>query len=129
LSLKKSIKELQYILPESVPTALGNSLFGVIAKRGNKVIGCGRIIGDGAMFCYLQDIIVMPEHQNQGVGTAIVDALMGWIESTLPEKIYIGLFTGKELHSFYARYSFQGPEDFLYGMCTKKRTGHHSILR
>jgi len=127
--LKTGIGEDHYLLRESVPTALHHSLFGVIATVEGEIVGCGRLVGDGAMFCYLQDVMVLPRFHRQGIGTLIVDSLMAWIDSNMPEKIYIGLFTREELHGFYARYSFRGSAEFLYGMCAKKRTGHHSIQR
>lgn len=71
-------------------------------------LGVGRVIGDGARNFYLQDIYVHPDAQRRGVGTAIVDALLNWIRSTLPEgrTVTVALMaaTGKE--PFYERFGF-----------------------
>ncbi|MFT5088966.1 MAG: GNAT superfamily N-acetyltransferase [Planctomycetota bacterium] len=128
-ALKLAIDEAHFLRRESVGAALGNSLFGVVAKLGDSVVGAGRIVGDGAMYCYIQDVMVDPEYQNNGIGTEIMDNLMAWIDTYMPENIYIGLFTGVDLDSFYARYSFKSSEEFLYGMCTKKRSGVIDLTR
>lgn len=128
-ALKSAIGETHYLRRESVQAALENSLFGVVAKMAGGVVGTGRIVGDGAMYCYIQDVLVAPEQQRRGIGTAIMDRLMAWVDEQMPEKIYIGLFAGADLHPFYARYSFKGPDEFLYGMCTKKRSGVIDLAR
>ncbi len=38
--------------------ALDNSLFHVVARNESKLVGMARIVGDGAMFFYIQDLIV-----------------------------------------------------------------------
>src|SRR5947199_5443093 len=39
--------------------ALANALFTVCILHNGKVIGCGRIIGDGGLYFYIQNIIVL----------------------------------------------------------------------
>jgi len=47
---------------------LGNSLFSVCVIYKNEIIGCGRVVGDGGIYFYIQDIIVLPEFQRKGIG-------------------------------------------------------------
>jgi len=105
---------------EPIPTALRNSLFCVVAFKKTQVIGMGRLVGDGARFIYIQDMMVLPAYQKQGVGTAIMDRLMTYINLHAPQKAYIHLFTNKKTSGFYARYGFKGPEQPFYGMSVKK---------
>jgi ribosomal protein S18 acetylase RimI-like enzyme len=65
---------------EAAKKALPNSLYGVIVECEGKAIGMGRVVGDGAIFYYLQDVAVMPEHQDQGVGKRIVEHLVEHIK-------------------------------------------------
>lgn len=53
---------------ESTEIGLGNSLFSVCAIYKNEVIGCGRAVGDGGIYFYIQDIIVLPKFQGRGIG-------------------------------------------------------------
>jgi hypothetical protein len=39
---------------------LTHALFTVCALYEGNVIGCGRVIGDGGLYFYLQDIMVLP---------------------------------------------------------------------
>jgi ribosomal protein S18 acetylase RimI-like enzyme len=111
---------------EALPAAIGGSLFCVtaVSRRGRvdsgRVIGAGRVVGDGARFFYLQDIMVLPEWQGRGVGTAITDALVEYINRHAPREAYVHLFTSREMAGFYRRYGFQGPEQPFYGMSLKK---------
>ena len=46
---------------------LDNSLFSVMIKKEETIIGMGRIIGDGGCFCQVVDICVLPKNQGQGI--------------------------------------------------------------
>jgi ribosomal protein S18 acetylase RimI-like enzyme len=59
---------------------LPNTLFGVSILLGEKVVGIGRIIGDGGCFYQIVDIAVLPEYQGQGLGKRIMNAMMAYIE-------------------------------------------------
>lgn len=107
---------------DCVKTALTNSLFGVVAIEDGKVVGTGRVVGDGAIFYYLQDIMVVPQYQKQGIGSAILDGLIQQINKNAKWPCYVGLFTSKGLENFFSAYGFQGPEKYLYGMSVNKLT-------
>jgi ribosomal protein S18 acetylase RimI-like enzyme len=104
-------------------TALANSLYTATAYEGDKAIGFVRVVGDGAVFFYIQDLMVLPEYQRRGIGTALLDDVMAWLNKNAPKKAYVSLFTGKAKAPFYERYGFEGPEKFLYGMAMKRKSG------
>lgn len=77
----------------------------------------GRIVGDGVMYFYVQDIAVMPDYQGQGVGTRLMDALMAYIHDHAPDKAFVGLYAAPAAIVFYERYGFIiPPADDLTGM-------------
>lgn len=45
-----------------------------------KIIGMGRIIGDGARIFYIQDVVIHPNFQGKGIGTTIMEKLIAYIE-------------------------------------------------
>ena len=96
-------------------TALAGARFGVVALAGGRVVGSGMVLGDGATFAYLKDIIVRPEWQGRGIGTRIVGALLAILRRGDPDGMLVTLFTGQHLAEFYERAGFAGPER-LYGM-------------
>lgn len=95
---------------KQVEAALKNGLLNVSAICDGKVVGMGRLVGDGAMYWYLQDIIVLPEYQGKGIGTSIVNRLIEHVKhSVIPGTgIELGLSAVKGKESFYERFGFAG---------------------
>ena len=93
---------------QQVERALKNGLFNVSAVCDGKVVGMGRLVGDGAMYWYLQEIIVLPEYQGKGIGKSIVNRLIEHIKSeAVPgTKIEIGLTAVKGKEPFYEKFGF-----------------------
>ena len=92
--------------------ALRNSIFSVCAVSAGKVVGYGRVIGDGALYFYIQDVIVHPEYQGKGLGRLIMDGIMAHLDSRAPGKSLIGLMAAKNVGGFYKKYGFkERPKD------------------
>lgn len=94
---------------------LAGARFGVVAAADGVAVGAGMVLGDGATFAYLKDVVVRPEWQGRGVGTRIVRALLDVLRRSDPEGMLVTLFTGQHLAGFYERFGFAGPGR-LYGM-------------
>ncbi len=105
LILRKSVG-WEEIDIEGVEIALQNSLFSVCILYKDKVIGCGRVVGDGGIYFYVQDVIVLPEFQRKGIGKLIMDSLMNYLNSNAPGNAFIGLMAARETSSFYEQYGF-----------------------
>ena len=59
--------------PTMLKNALEHSLFILTARdEEGKLIGFLRAVGDGYSIVYIQDIIVLPEYQRQGIGTQLL---------------------------------------------------------
>ncbi len=93
---------------EQVEKALNNNLFDVTAVYNGEVIGMGRLVGDGFLYWYLQEIIVLPQYQGQGIGTKIVNRLLEYIKSnTEPGTIVsVGLTAAIGKDTFYEKFGF-----------------------
>ncbi|WP_243259117.1 GNAT family N-acetyltransferase [Clostridium sp. 'deep sea'] len=48
-----------------------NSLSVITAYDDNKLVGLIRVIGDGATIIYIQDLLVDPQYQKNGIGKAL----------------------------------------------------------
>jgi GNAT superfamily N-acetyltransferase len=101
--------------PDRTAEVLAGARLGVVAVAGNRVVGSGIVLGDGATFAYLKDIVVHPEWQRRGIGTKIVEALLTMLRRPNPREMLVTLLTGQHLGEFYERFGFSGPER-LYGM-------------
>ena len=53
-----------------------NSLLTLAAYEGETLLGIIRAVGDGATIVFIQDILVYPAYQRQGIGTALLRALL-----------------------------------------------------
>ncbi len=92
---------------EMTEKGLRNSIFSVCAIYKNKVIGCGRVIGDGAVYFYVQDIMVLPEFQRKGIGKSIMASIMQWLGKQVSDNSFVGLMATKGNSKFYEKYGFQ----------------------
>jgi hypothetical protein len=91
---------------DAAKLAVPRSLHAVVAKVDDETIGMGRIVGDGMIFFYLQDIAVVPKWQGRGVGAAILSTLLDWVRKVAPEKSFLGVFAVKGTETLYERYGF-----------------------
>jgi GNAT superfamily N-acetyltransferase len=107
------------VTPDRPGKVLGGARCGVVAVEGDRAVGAGLVLGDGATFAYLKDIMVLPGWQGRGVGSRILRALLAIIRRAAPDGMLVTLFTGQHLAEFYERFGFRGPEAGLYGMSLK----------
>lgn len=94
---------------DQVERALKNDLLDVVAIVNNEVVGMGRLVGDGVMYWYLQEVIVLPEYQGKGIGTGIVNYLLEYIKKHTEDETFtsVGLTAAEGKTSFYERFGFQ----------------------
>lgn len=97
-------------------TSIRNSVFSVIVKENHNIIGMGRIVGDGAIYFYIQDIVVHPEYQGKGIGKEIMKALMKYLKENAPDKAFVGLFASEGKDEFYEKYDFKNYSPNMTGM-------------
>lgn len=62
--------------PEMLKNAFARSLLVLGVYDGERLAGLLRAVGDGYSIVFIQDILVLPEYQRQGVGTALFQALI-----------------------------------------------------
>lgn len=58
--------------PEMLEQALSHSLAIYVALDGDTVVGLVRLVGDGFSSVLVQDLIVLPIYQRQGIGSALM---------------------------------------------------------
>jgi len=104
---------------EMAENSLCNSLFHVVIRNQSKLIGMGRVVGDGAMYFYIQDVIVDPDYQKQGHGNAMMEQIECYLLGVAKKGATIGLLAAKGKENFYTRFGYsQRPNDSLgNGMC------------
>jgi len=91
---------------DAVARGLSASLFGVVVTLGPDLAGCGRVVGDGGVYFYVQDLIVAPAHQGRGVGDIVMRELLRRLERQATRNAFVGLMAADGRAGFYERYGF-----------------------
>ena len=93
---------------EHARKALQNGLINVSAIYNGELVGMGRLVGDGAMYWYLQEIIILPKFQRKGIGTMIVNHLVDYAKanSITGKFTTIGGVSAKGKEPFYEKMGF-----------------------
>ena len=52
------------------------SMLTLAAYEGDQLLGIIRAVGDGHTIVFVQDILVFPEYQRKGIGTALLQAML-----------------------------------------------------
>jgi len=109
----------QGIAIDSAESSLINSLFHVVIYHDTKLVGMGRVVGDGVMYFYIQDVVVDPAYQNVGLGAALMEKIESYLSTAATKGATIGLLAAKGKEAFYARYGYvERPNTSLgHGMC------------
>ena len=62
--------------PEVLQKGFENSLLTLAASEGEQLLGIVRTVGDGHTIVFVQDLLVFPEHQRKGIGSALLQAVL-----------------------------------------------------
>ncbi|MEG9328136.1 GNAT family N-acetyltransferase [Salinimicrobium catena] len=95
------------IAEEVVGKALENDLFSVCVFNDEKMIGMGRVLGDGAIYFYIQDVIVHPDFHGRGIGKLIMDSIEEYLKKTTNQNSFVGLMAAEGVKDFYKKYGYQ----------------------
>ena len=58
--------------PQMLEQALSHSRATYLARDGEKIVGLVRLIGDGFSSVFVQDLLVLPSYQRQGIGSSLM---------------------------------------------------------
>lgn len=104
----------EMIKGEEIDLALKSSLYVLSVMKDNNIIGMGRVLGDGKLVFYIQDLIILPEFQNRKIGYMLMEKLMNYIKENAVDGAFVGLMSAKGKERFYEKFGFLiRPNDFL----------------
>ena len=101
---------------KTLKVSIENSLFWVTVYDTDKLIGTGRIIGDGAMYFYIQDVIVAPSYQKQGIGHLVMTHIEDYLSNTCSNGATIALLSAHGKESFYTQYGYVKRDGDVLGL-------------
>ena len=62
--------------PDVLHRGFERSLLTLAAYEGETLVGLARAVGDGETVVLMQDLLVFPQYQRRGIGTALMRAMM-----------------------------------------------------
>lgn len=94
------------VADEAVARGLAGDLFSVVAEFDGDTVGCARVVGDGGIYLYVQDVIVLPAYQRCGIGIRLMDRVIAFVDSVSGHHTTVALMAAKGVVAFYERYGF-----------------------
>lgn len=79
--------------------------FHLCAFDGERLVGYAAVVGNGVTDAYIQDVMVRPDHQHQGIGTQLMERALSRLEA---DGVYmVSVIYGEEaLRPFYEKFGF-----------------------
>ena len=99
---------------ETSRLSLKGSLYVLHVEFESQVIGMARVLGDGGCVFYFADIIVTPLYQRKGIGKLIMQKIIAFVQSSIPEggNTMIDLAAAVGIEKFYKKFDFKSrPND------------------
>lgn len=93
------------ISEEDLKRVFDNTWYWITAYQNGSIVGCGRLLSDGALYALICDIIVMPDYQNKGIGGAILKQLVEKCRETDIKRVW--LFAAPNKARFYEKHGFR----------------------
>lgn len=110
--------------PTNLQQAFQKSTCVRIAYENEKIVGFGRTVDDGQYYALIVDLLVDPEYQRQGIGTAILqglkDDLDGYVFTSLTATI------GKE--AFYQKQGWKEQTSAFFWPRSKQQEELYSSI-
>lgn len=101
---------------EGLAAGLASALYSCVVLHDGQAVACGRVIGDGGMYFYVQDVIVLPEFHGRGLGASVMDAVTRYLGGVAKPGAFVGLMAAQNVEGFYERYGFHRRPDDRPGM-------------
>lgn len=90
--------------PAALQKAINNSTFVATARAHGELVGLARVLSDDVAIAYLQDILVRPDFQHRGVGTALLERCLRRF-GHVRQKVLLTDDQGSQ-HAFYRSLGF-----------------------
>lgn len=89
-----------------VQKSLDSSLFHVSVREQKKLIAMARVVGDGFMYFYIQDVVVAPRYQGRGIGRMLMSRVESYLSKECAAGSTVGLLAAQGKEAFYRSYGY-----------------------
>jgi ribosomal protein S18 acetylase RimI-like enzyme len=102
---------------EEIRTLLDNTDYHFTAWKGEKLVGFARVLTDTIFRATLWDVIVHPDHQNQGVGEELMNRVLSHPVLSNVEKVWLNT---RDKSAFYEKFGFSRSHEAMVRINPKK---------
>ncbi|WP_049529857.1 GNAT family N-acetyltransferase [Streptococcus pseudopneumoniae] len=96
--------------PQMLEQSLAHSLAIYVARDGEEIVGLVRLVGDGFSSVFVQDLIVLPSYQRQGIGSDLMkEALADYKDAY---QIQLATEESEKTLGFYRSLGFEALSSF-----------------
>ena len=96
--------------PQQLEQAFHQSLFVMAAYDEDKLVGLIRVVGDGLTIVFIQDLLVYPHYQRQGIGRSLLQQTLERFKDVY--QIQLATEQSDKNLAFYRELGFRRQEDF-----------------
>lgn len=96
--------------PQRLEQAFHQSLFVMAAYDKNKLVGLIRAVGDGLTIVFIQDLLVYPHYQRQGIGRSLLQETLERFKDVY--QIQLATEQSDKNLAFYRELGFRRQENF-----------------
>ncbi len=104
---------------DAVTKGLKGTCFAVCVRDAQKLIGMGRVIGDGGLFYQIVDIAIHPDYQRRGIGFQVMTRLMDQLRKNAPKSAYVSLIADGDASYLYEKFGFEFTAPTSVGMALR----------
>jgi len=91
---------------ETAVRTIEAAAFTLCLHRGKRLIGLARVMGDGALYFFLADLIVDPEFRGERLGDRLMKMITDYFDRSARPGASITLLPLKGGEAFYERFGF-----------------------
>ena len=96
--------------PQQLEQAFHQSLFVMAAYDDEELVGLIRAVGDGVTIVFIQDLLVYPKYQRQGIGRSLLQQTLERFKDVY--QIQLATEQSDKNLAFYRELGFRRQEDF-----------------
>ena len=98
----------QLTTKEQAERSIAHQLFSITALKDGQIVGIARLLGDAAIYWYINDVWVLPEYQGKGIGSHMVKRLIQYVKevSVSGTSVSLCLMSAKDKEGFYEKLGF-----------------------
>jgi ribosomal protein S18 acetylase RimI-like enzyme len=100
---------------ETARRTVAGTLYTVCVRENGRLLGFARVVGDGALYFYISDVIVHPVLRGGGHGVRLMNSVLEYLKRTACASAMVVVVPLDGRESFYERFGFKRCPDGHFG--------------